>query len=523
MEEEEIIAIAESEITDDQAQRMRAESSFSRTKLLLKKDDRAALDPENYRLPTSSSGFFSGNSDEIGMDSSSVDWALDDSMRDSYDRSSSKDFNANREGDSSITLREGKDIDEFVFDARYHATRKLLGGGKGGTAQVYLYDVMEPADTKSKVTTFVPITYAVKVFDPMYLSPKSSVKQVSGLKMLLIAWNEWLGLKSVRIDGATRGIAFVSKPPLPAPVRENLTRILRMHNDHRSGAVVDLGKELKILYARLGSLQERLVEVALVMEYFPSEDLWAYTYHRQGKVSYRRVQDIIYQVLKIVGDLHSIDILHNDIKPDNFLYNEVRMLVKICDFGSVGHAQHICDGFAITRSYASPDRYLYPSKMSDVFALGKTIAFLLEMVDWSPFSSAECEQEKQHWQHLVSEMTKLAPESRPCIASILGSSPVYTVYLKNIKHQQIDRRVSAEAVRVDQRYRLPHRVSEGGTMLLTLYEGDKRSSVPNTEEAFYTTEVRGPLVILDDLAFNEPDSKAWGLCCCCCPTAFSPR
>lgn len=69
------------------------------------------------------------------------------------------------------------------------------------------------------------------------------------------------------------------------------------------------------------------------------------------------IKQIIYQVLKGIAYLHSLNVIHRDIKPENVLVSD-RMIVKICDFG---FARMIKPGdpnmtdYVATRWYRAPE------------------------------------------------------------------------------------------------------------------------------------------------------------------------
>ena len=65
----------------------------------------------------------------------------------------------------------------------------------------------------------------------------------------------------------------------------------------------------------------------------------------------------IYQILKGIAYLHSLDVVHRDIKPENLLVNEKDQL-KICDFGFArelkNHNENLTD-YVSTRWYRPPE------------------------------------------------------------------------------------------------------------------------------------------------------------------------
>lgn len=68
------------------------------------------------------------------------------------------------------------------------------------------------------------------------------------------------------------------------------------------------------------------------------------------------IKQIIYQVLKGIAYLHSLNIAHRDIKPENLLVSD-RMIVKICDFGfarTLKNEQGNMTDYVATRWYRAP-------------------------------------------------------------------------------------------------------------------------------------------------------------------------
>lgn len=93
-------------------------------------------------------------------------------------------------------------------------------------------------------------------------------------------------------------------------------------NHPNSVAVIDFGKtDAGLLY--------------LVMEYLRGRDL-ARVAHENGPLPFRRVIDILRQVLAALSEAHHIGIIHRDLKPENIVIEPMRTggdFVKVVDFG----------------------------------------------------------------------------------------------------------------------------------------------------------------------------------------------
>src|SRR5580698_7945646 len=92
-------------------------------------------------------------------------------------------------------------------------------------------------------------------------------------------------------------------------------------NHPNSVAVIDFGKNGGQLY--------------LVMEYLRGKDL-ARVVYEEGFLPFKRIVDIMVQVLAALGEAHHLDIIHRDLKPENIVLEPMRMgrdFVKVVDFG----------------------------------------------------------------------------------------------------------------------------------------------------------------------------------------------
>ena len=94
------------------------------------------------------------------------------------------------------------------------------------------------------------------------------------------------------------------------------------------------------------------------------------------------IKFFVYQILKGIYYLHSGDVIHRDIKPDNLLVNKNCQL-KICDMGLARKFEEISDHktfYVVTRWYRAPEIILSSqdySKSIDIWSVGCVFAELL--------------------------------------------------------------------------------------------------------------------------------------------------
>ncbi|CAN5470876.1 hypothetical protein BH09MYX1_BH09MYX1_11610 [soil metagenome] len=93
-------------------------------------------------------------------------------------------------------------------------------------------------------------------------------------------------------------------------------------NHPNSVAVIDFGKTSD------GQLY-------LVMEYLRGKDLARVAYE-EGPLPFKRIVDVLRQVLAALSEAHHLEIIHRDLKPENIILEPVRAggdFVKVVDFG----------------------------------------------------------------------------------------------------------------------------------------------------------------------------------------------
>lgn len=126
----------------------------------------------------------------------------------------------------------------------------------------------------------------------------------------------------------------------------------------------------------------------IVMEYVEGETLDEYR-HRKGRLSSSETEHIISQVASSLAYLHKKDIIHRDIKPQNFKLKPDGT-VKMLDFGIAKHKYSprlTQTGFVVgTMEYLAPEQFQQQEELkSDVWALAVMTYELL--TGYLPFES----------------------------------------------------------------------------------------------------------------------------------------
>ncbi|KAI8590513.1 kinase-like domain-containing protein [Geranomyces variabilis] len=96
-------------------------------------------------------------------------------------------------------------------------------------------------------------------------------------------------------------------------------------------------------------------QYALVTEYLGEEWVDLFTYmDLAGPLTEETARHIFHQVISATSWLHSRNILHNDLKDENILINQVTLETKLIDFGSANAVTPSSRQFSGTRKFMSP-------------------------------------------------------------------------------------------------------------------------------------------------------------------------
>jgi len=131
--------------------------------------------------------------------------------------------------------------------------------------------------------------------------------------------------------------------------------------------------------------------VYVVMEYCPRGSLWDLIANRRSNfatLGYWTEDQVMWwlvQLIQAVAHIHSLNIVHLDIKPANMLLAN-DWSIRLCDFGlsvfTNSKRIHIKDTFAGTPAYASPEQMQGqpPDQKTDVWAVGVILYILCTLV-----------------------------------------------------------------------------------------------------------------------------------------------
>ena len=349
-----------------------------------------------------------------------------------------------------------KDPYGFVFSLELpDAVREDIG--VGGFGNVYKMDVRRQHCGRNEV-----VPYAVK---RVYLDRLK--KDLILANSLLSAFNEYIFMSSLRMPRLVKAVAFRTSPVLHDHVYDLLRTILSFKApDEEDPRFSSLRQAFILAFNELVELVGRLVHPKLpliayiVMEYIEGVpgQVWIARCRGLGKegghssargrtarrtaasrkeyavpapkMKFKDFVAIVARMLLVVQGLHRLNIAHGDLKPSNFLFLRDHT-VRLIDYGTMRHMEHVALDFGITESYCAPERKGEGQATlgADLFSFGKTLErFARQCCDFRQCS----EIERLEMRRLFTQMQMPLAVDRPTIAKALESSLFESVDLAKI-------------------------------------------------------------------------------------------
>lgn len=116
------------------------------------------------------------------------------------------------------------------------------------------------------------------------------------------------------------------------------------------------------------------------------------------------VKGIMLQLLSVVNHLHSHNVVHGDLKPENTLISH-QFQLKVCDFGFAKYLKtpdtKLRGG---SEGFTAPEVHMpmpYDAKKCDIFALG--VMLFIFTFGLRPFISNHPSKEDQYWRLIKTE------------------------------------------------------------------------------------------------------------------------
>ena len=188
-----------------------------------------------------------------------------------------------------------------------------------------------------------------------------------------------MGIVRKALDVKTNEVVAIKH--LPPHMSGDRSKIRALKREYRLAKSFDSENVIKIhdIITRNG--------VYLIMEYVDGMDLRKFTKSQEFNIE--RSKDIIRQCIEGLYYLHSHNVIHGDVKPQNFLIS-MDGRVKITDFGfsRAGRRKGKKEAGG-TIEYMSPEQIIYgkTDEKTDVYSYGATIYSYL--TEDPPFSVAE--------------------------------------------------------------------------------------------------------------------------------------
>ena len=231
--------------------------------------------------------------------------------------------------------------------------------GKGGFGEVWRYEVQRGERILSVAVKFMN-------FD---------LQKLDGVKGLILFWNEWLCMSNFSKCFLVKTIGMSTEPELPKLVKDKLTKYVATN-----GASSDPFLQVELVSCLQTYGLRRAIKTRLFMECFEGRNLAECLLDRTWTMDVDRFREISARAILGVSELHESQMIHNDLKPPNFLLRDDGFL-KICDFGAMTHQDYQAMRYGYTPVFVSPERErgAPATTKSDIFSLGVTLGALVSL------------------------------------------------------------------------------------------------------------------------------------------------
>eukprot|EP00612_Vaucheria_litorea_P003110 CAMPEP_0171462714 /NCGR_PEP_ID=MMETSP0945-20130129/6635_1 /TAXON_ID=109269 /ORGANISM="Vaucheria litorea, Strain CCMP2940" /LENGTH=259 /DNA_ID=CAMNT_0011989283 /DNA_START=454 /DNA_END=1233 /DNA_ORIENTATION=+ len=171
----------------------------------------------------------------------------------------------------------------------------------------------------------------------------------------------------------------------------------------------------------------------IVMEFAPGGELFR-KLQTNGKFSENEAAKIVSEVLQAVEHLHSLGIIHFDIKPENIIMRDCQNgkapQVKLADFGSAFLKYHISPLREYTLSYSAPEvlqKCSVIDEKADIWSVGVLMYLLLS--GSHPFQYAYKYGEEEMKKMIIAEgpdftssqLRHISPEAKNLLRRMLSN------------------------------------------------------------------------------------------------------
>lgn len=146
---------------------------------------------------------------------------------------------------------------------------------------------------------------------------------------------------------------------------------------------------------RIYDLYDNDDNIYIVMEYFTLMTLFQYI-SKYAPLNGNIAQAITRKILEVLDYLHSLNIAHLDIKPENIIIDPVSLNIKLIDFGFATKNASNCEDFNGSISYAAPEIFFnkaFDARKADVWST--SVIYFAMIKGCLPFTPSKNGRDKQ--------------------------------------------------------------------------------------------------------------------------------
>jgi len=138
---------------------------------------------------------------------------------------------------------------------------------------------------------------------------------------------------------------------------------------------------------------DQIIKGDVRLFFFEKLSMNLYTYYKKRNYGIKEIISISYQMFKGIEFIHSLNVIHSDLKPENVLIDETTVRTKLIDFGSIIDKKKLTyKNFYISTRYYRPPEIIYNLMFNEKIDIWSIGCIITELIRNKPLFMAKKEE-----------------------------------------------------------------------------------------------------------------------------------